>query len=117
MVAALPVYDQLQVVADNVDDDLGNDSSDDLLARLRRGARTFPCSKKVATKRHKPLTVGNGQGWRFVGVETIDLEFKIADGNQALVPASLQFTGHQAVFRIGGVILTLRPGRFIAGLL
>ena len=42
--------------------------------------RDFPTLDPGLTERHKPLAVGDGQGWRFVGIEAIDLEFKIAHG-------------------------------------
>jgi hypothetical protein len=42
VIAALPVNDQLERVADDIDDDLRNDDADDLLARLRRGSRAIP---------------------------------------------------------------------------
>jgi len=94
MVAALPVNDQFQIVADDVDHDLGYDGANDLLARLRGGAGTGPRSRQILTERHKPLAVRVGQYWPFISIEAIDLAFKLAHGNQALVPAPLQLTGH-----------------------
>jgi hypothetical protein len=52
MVAALPVDDQLQAFADDVDDDLGYDGSNDLLARFRRGAGVSTPDRKVL-RRHR----------------------------------------------------------------
>jgi hypothetical protein len=117
MVAALPVNDQFQIVADDVDNDLGYDGANDLLARLRGRAGTGPRSRQILTERHKPLAVRVGQCWPFISIEAIDLAFKLAHGNQALVPAPLQFTRHQAVLRVGGVVLTLCSGRLVASLL
>jgi len=117
VIAALPVDDQLQNVADDIDDDLGDDCANDLLARLRRSAGAPPSSNQVLTERHEPLAIGLSQSRRLVSVESIDLEFKIAYRDKALVPSPLQLTGHQAVLRISGVILALRPGGLVAGLL
>src|SRR6516165_3002691 len=116
MVAALPVNDQFQIVADDVDNDLGYDGANDLLARLRGRTGTGPRSRQILTECHKPLAVRVGQCWPFISIEAIDLAFT-AHGNQALVPAPLQFTGHQPVLRVGGVVLTLCSGRLVASLL
>ena len=42
VVVALPMNDQLQILADDIDDDLGYDGTDDLFARLWRRAGTLP---------------------------------------------------------------------------
>lgn len=117
MVATLPVDDQLQGIADDVNDDLGDDGANNLLACLRGRAGTLPSLKQVPTERHQPLAIRRSQGRRLVGVEPIDLEFKLVDCNQALVPSMLQLAGHQAILWIGGVILALRPGGLVTGLL
>ena len=69
VVAALPVDDQLQSVADSVDDDLGNDRADDLLARLRRGAGAVPGSGQILSEPDEPGAVGLAQRGRLVGIE------------------------------------------------
>ena len=117
VVATLPMNDQLQGIADNVDNDLGYDRTNNLFAGLRSGAGILPSLHQVLAERHEPLAVRLSQGRRFVCVEPIDLEFKIANRNQALVPSMLQLAGDQAILRVGGVILAMRPGGFVAGLL
>lgn len=117
MVTALPVDDQLQVIADDIDDDLGDDRADDLLARLWRGAGALPSTNQVLTERHEPLAVGLGQRRRLVGIELMHLEFKITNCSQPFVPSPLQFSSYKAILRIGGVVLTLRPGSLVTRLL
>ena len=116
VVAALPVDDQLQSVADSVDDDLGNDRADDLLARLRRGAGAVPGSGQILSEPEEPVAVGLAQRGRLVGIEPFDLEFEIPDRNQTLVPAPFEFARHQAVLRIGAIVLAPRPGGLVMGL-
>jgi hypothetical protein len=55
-----------------------------------------------------------GQRRHAVGAEPFDLEFKLAQCDQALIPSPLQLTGDQAVFPIGRVILALRAGGLVA---
>ena len=109
--------DQFKSIADNVDDDLGDNRANDLLTRLWRGTRAVPRSSQVLTECHPPRAVGLGQRGHAVGVKPIDLEFKLAHRDQALVPSPLQLTGDQAVLGIGRVILALRSDGLVAGLL
>src|SRR3954453_16223773 len=88
VVVALPMHDKLEILADDIDDDLEYAGTNDLFARLWRRAGTLPRSHQVLTERHKLLAVGDGQGWRRVGVKATDLAFKIAHGYQALIPSS-----------------------------
>src|SRR6516225_2630042 len=59
MVAALPVNDQFQIVADDVDNDLGYDGANDLLARLRgRTGTGEPESTRSATRHDALRAIG-----------------------------------------------------------
>jgi hypothetical protein len=49
--------------------------------------------------------------------QCLELGFQIAQLRQLLVPAPLQFTGDQTIVGINGIVLTIRPGGFVAGLL
>ena len=51
MIAALPVNDQFQRVANDIDDDLRDDGADDLLARLSRGSRAIPGGSQISPER------------------------------------------------------------------
>ena len=117
VVAALPVDDQVQVVADAVDDDLVDHRANDLLARLRRGAWTLPCPGQVLSQGHEALAIGWGEGRLAAGLQLVDLELEILHSSQEFVPPPLQLADHQAVLGVGGVVLALRPDRLVAGLL
>jgi hypothetical protein len=117
VVAPLPVDDQVQVVADNVDDDLVDHRADDPLARLRRRARTLPCPGQVLAEGHEPLAIRRRENQLAAVLQLVDLELETPHRGQAFVPPPLQFANHQAVLRVGGVVLALRPGRLVAGLL
>ena len=54
VIAALPVNDQLQHVANDIDDYLRNDGADNLLACLRRGSRAIPGDGQVSPERAVP---------------------------------------------------------------
>src|SRR5215831_4237113 len=102
MVAALPVNDQFQIVADDVDNDLGYDGANDLLARLRGGAATGPRSRQILTERHKSLAVRVGQCWPFISIEAIDLDSSSRTATRrsfqrrSSSPATRRFSGSAA---------------------
>lgn len=116
VIAALPVNYQLQRIANDIDDDLRNDGADDLLARLRRGSRAIPGYGQVSPKSHETFPVDAGESLLRSGVELINFNLKVAHRDKALVPPTLQLSGHKPVVRIDGVILALRASCLVARL-
>jgi hypothetical protein len=117
VVAALPVHNQLQVIIDDVHDDLRDDGADDFLAGLRCSPRALPSSNQVPAKGHEALAIRRGEVRFRTRIELIDDQLQIARRHQALVPSPLQLAGYKPVLGIGGIILALRPGRLVTGLL
>ena len=117
MIATLPVNDQLQRVADDIDDDLRDDGSDDLLARFSRGSLAIPGGSQIsASERHETFPIGAGENLLRHGVELINLDLELVHRDQPLIPPSLQLGRHKPVVRIDGVVLALRASRLIASL-
>ena len=109
--------DKLEAVADDVDDNFGDDRADDLLARLGRSASAAPSLRQISAQHHKAASIGDGERLRLFGAELVELGFEIAHHNQPLVPTSLQLASHEPIVRIGRIVLTLSAGRLVAGLL
>ena len=67
---------------------------------------------------HQPRTVFGRKRRRLLGLtESLELDLQIAQLHQLLVPAPLQFAGDQTIVGINGIVLTMRPGGFVLGLL
>ena len=71
----------------------------------------------IGAEREQALPLGRGQRRLRARRQRIPLVFERAHGEQALVPASLQLGGDEAVVGIDGVVLPPRPGRLVARLL
>ncbi|MFY9967950.1 MAG: hypothetical protein WAK41_00890, partial [Roseiarcus sp.] len=117
VISSLPMNDKLEAVADDVDDNFGDDCADNLLARLGRSARAVPSLRQIAAQHQKTVSISDGERLYLFGAELIEFGFEIAHHDQPLVPTSLQFASYEPIVGIGRIVLTLSPGRFIAGLL
>src|SRR5208282_2864299 len=103
--------DKLEAVADDVDDNFGDDRADDLLARLGSSARAVPSLRQILAQHHEAASIRHGERLRLFGAELVEFGFEIAHHDQALVPTSLQFASYEPIVRIGRIILTLSQGR------
>src|SRR5271157_1839012 len=74
-------------------------------------------SRQILAQHHEAASIRHGERLRLFGAELVEFGFEIAHHDQALVPTSLQFASYEPIVRIGRIILTLSPGRLIAGLL
>jgi len=117
VVSSLPVNDEFEAVAHDVDDNLGDDRADDLLARLGRGAGAIPRLRQIVAQHHEAVSIRDGERVRLFGADLVEFGFEIAHHDQPFVPTSLQLASHEPIVRIGRIVLTLSTGGLIAGLL
>jgi hypothetical protein len=103
VISALPMNDKLEAVADDVDDNFGDDRADDLLARLGRSAWAVPSLRQISAQHHKAASIGDGERLRLFGAKLVELGFEIAHHDQPLVPTSLQLASHKPIVRIGRI--------------
>jgi len=103
--AADPVDDQndLSRLLIDVGDHLMDNGADDTLLQPRISRGSGPDGLEVRSERGKRCRIGDGRDrGGFMGD---DLAFDLRHARERLVPARLQFAGHQPVGRIGGVSL------------
>ena len=117
MIAALPADHEIKCVVLTAHDDLVDQRANDLLAGRRRRAGAIPGALDVRPKGQQAIPLGRIQRDGRASGERIPLGLECAHGEQALIPAPLEFTGDQAVVRIDRVVLSLRAGHFVARLL
>ena len=106
MNAANPMDDQNDLGRLRIDigDHLMNDGADDPLLQPRIGRRVGPDGLEILRERGERCRLGDGSD--LGSVMGGDLAFDLCHACERLVPARLQFAGHQPVGRVGSVVLS-----------
>src|SRR5512139_8162 len=107
--AANPMYeeDDLSSFGIDISDDFLDNGSDDALLQPNIGRWGGPNGLEIGGQRREGCRIdGSRDRGCIVGG---DFAFQLGDASQGLVPADLQFTGHQPIGRVGSVVLAKGP--------
>jgi hypothetical protein len=80
-----------------------DDGADDTLLQPRLSRGGGPYSLEVSGERGERRRIGDGRG--IGGIMGSDLAFDFRHTRERLVPARLQFAGHQPIGRVGSIVL------------
>ena len=83
VISSLPMNEKLEAVANDVDDNLGNDRADNLLARLGGSARAVPSLRQIPAQHHETISIRDGERLHLFGAELVEFGFEMAHHNQA----------------------------------
>ena len=81
VISSLPMNEKLEAVADDVDDNLGDDRADNLLARLGRSARAVPSLRQILAQHHETISIRDGERLHLFGAELVEFGFEIVHRN------------------------------------
>ena len=96
--------------------DLFEDRSQDPLLQFDRRGRMPPQLGQVGSEGEKPLALGFAHG-RHGRSERMHPRLDLGHLVERLIPALLEFSGHQAVVRVYRIELPVRTARLVLGLL
>ena len=109
VVAALPMDDHSNVIADQVDDDLVDQEPDDLLLRLDSRAGGIPCLCQILSKGQQTLAIDGTERFRRPLCKFGKVFLKCTHCCKPLIPSPFQLVGDEPVIGIDSVELPLRP--------
>ena len=115
MVTAMPVDHAMQSIVFDPHHNLADQGPGDSLLDLDRRGLVVPNGRQVSSEIHKSFPLGGAQLPGGIVDHSRQLRFQALRGHQPFVPPPLQFSCHQPIVGINGIVLSARQPGFVTG--